>query len=123
MTERQMTQTVTLSDGRTLRLVGDVNALCDYERVMKAAGFDPMRELQAMDSGAGAGFSGLRALFWAFAQEHQPDLSLRDCGAILHREGALIAQAVAASMAQAMPEPDGDGESGAELGKTRPQAA
>jgi hypothetical protein len=123
MAERQMIQTVTLSDGRTLRLVGDVNALCDFERVMKAAGFDPMRELQDMDTGAGAGFSALRALFWAFAQEHHPDLTLRDCGAILHREGRAIADAVTATMARAMPDADPDGGAGSAQEKTPPQTA
>jgi hypothetical protein len=77
MTERAAIITVHLPDGQVLQLVGDANAICDFERVMVQAGFDPQAELQRYEAGTGAVFSTVRALFWAFAQTHHPDLTDR----------------------------------------------
>lgn len=125
MTERHAIEGLTLSDGRVLKLVGDMNALCDFERVMNAAGFDATRELERFENGGG-GFSVTRALFWAFAQEHHPDLTLRECGSIIQAEGKKLVDALASTMDRAMPPPSegADGApAGVSPGKTPPQKA
>jgi len=82
--------------------------------------------LQSFEAGRGGGFSVSRALFWAFAQEHQPELTLRECGRIIQSEGARAVDAVIAAMQRAMPaaEPGvGDADPVAAPGKTPPQTA
>ncbi len=112
MTERAATIPVHLPDGQVYRLVGDINAICEFERVMVQAGFEPQAELARYSAASGAVFSVTRALFWAFAQAHHPDLTLRQAGSLLGLHGPVIGAAVGQVFAAAMPANEGGTDPG-----------
>lgn len=79
---------LTLSDGRTLTLVLDFNALVEAERAYGK----PLPHLLA-DSVTG--FAGAnRALFWGSLQAKHSDITMADATAILGRDMALIVKAM-----------------------------
>ncbi|MFW6079005.1 MAG: hypothetical protein ACODAE_05250 [Gemmatimonadota bacterium] len=94
--------------GETRRLRYDFNALCDLEDALG-------RPLSALSEDS-AGFREIRAMLWAGLIHEDPDLTLRDAGALLGRHiedgGRLeaVGEATERAMARAGFETGEDGE-------------
>lgn len=102
-------------DGETYRLVGDMNALMDFEREF---GVNAFTLLNGGENGA-VELSATHSvgLFWAMLQEHHPDMTLRAAGKLLPYGMGQMQQA----LALAFPEPEASPAGGeAEKPKARP---
>ena len=65
-------------DGKTWRLVCDMNALADFEVMF---GVNALEVLDGDPKKLSATY--MRGLFWAMLQEHHPDVSVREAGKLL----------------------------------------
>ncbi|SDX81296.1 hypothetical protein [Roseicitreum antarcticum] len=104
------TVVVTLSDGSALHLRFDINAVCDFEEVMTAGGFDATRELHRMETSVRPTVSAVRAMVYASAREKRPDLTLRHVGDLLRTDGEALVKAAREAMQRAAPDPAPEGE-------------
>lgn len=102
------------AEGRTYRLVGDMNALADFE-----ASFN-VNVMTLMEGNmADLSVTHLRGLFWAMLLEHQPQITLRDAGKLLKYGMTSLEAAIRMAFPDA---PTGAADSGADdAGK--PQAS
>lgn len=112
---------VPLSDGTALYLEASFNALCEFERVMVAEGFDPNLETERLMAGAGL-LSSIRAMTWACARLRHPGLTLLQSGALLQRDGPALRAGLLRALGLSSPDPE-DADSDAAPGKPTPPSA
>ena len=109
-----------VSDGRTLKLVFDMNTWADAEE-------ETGRSLQELMSGIQTNSLSAkhqRALFWCALKEHQPEITLRDAGSVFVELAEAMAKALEAALPAAAAEPTGDGgEAGGDAAADPPMKA
>jgi len=98
-------------DGTSYSLHFTANGMCELE---EAAGCNAMAFLKRLEASAAENlsFGDVRLLFWAGLQEHHPEMSVRDAGALMTAMGG-IAKAMeltGQAVADSMPKPDEGGE-------------
>ena len=98
-------------DGTSYALHFTANGMCELE---DAAGCNAMAFLSRMEVQAAGdlSFGDVRLLFWAGLQEHHPDMTVRDAGALMTELGG-IAKAMeltGQAVADSMPKPDDGGK-------------
>lgn len=120
MTDRSETIALVLPDGRRFTLRPDVNALCEYERFLRAAGLDPLIELERIPEPGGAPFTVMRALLAAFCHEQHPEMTLAEAGRVLSAYPDLAGSAVGAGIRVAMPAKAASAEAEADAPAEKP---
>lgn len=94
---------VTLADGRTLRLRRDFNALAEAEAAVGVR----MDEITRIIQSGGPVMKFTRALFWGALQAHHPEIALVEAGEILMSDGEAISTAMAGAAAGGEARPEG----------------
>lgn len=105
--------------GKVWSLHYTTNGMCELE---SAAGCGAMQFLQRLEttSAQSLSFGDVRLLFWAGLQEHHPEVTVRDAGALITDLGG-IGQAMdltGQAVADSLPEPDSGVDE--KKAKTRP---
>jgi hypothetical protein len=94
---------LTLSDGRSLTLVLDFDALVEAEGAYR-------KPLGALMADASAGFVGaVRALLYGALRSHHPEMSLRDAGDLFSTDADAIKDALAHAGDAAFPKEGKEG--------------
>lgn len=86
-------------EGKEYTLVLDFNAMCEFEA---ATGKNAFETIQAFETGA-VSASDLRALMWSTLVADQPEITLREAGALLSAAPDAIQKALAAAAPDAEP--------------------
>ena len=98
-------------DGTSYSLHFTANGMCELE---DAAGCNAMAFLKRLESSAAdnLSFGDVRLLFWAGLQEHHPEMSVRDAGALITEMGGIATalDLTGQAVADSMPKPDKGGE-------------
>lgn len=97
-------------DGRVWVLVYDANAFCEIEDALGV----PIAQLDARL--ADGRVKDLRAVLWAGLLARQPDITLREAGALLAPKA--MGEAIMAAIRKAMPEEEPSGNGAAAAGGT-----
>ncbi|WP_136441634.1 GTA-gp10 family protein [Pacificoceanicola onchidii] len=94
-------------DGETYSLQYTANGMCELE---DAVGCTAMAFLNKLESAgeANLSFKDIRLLFWAGLQEHHPNMSVREAGALMTKAGGIAAamEMTGKAVADSMPKPD-----------------
>lgn len=101
----------TLKSGAKVKMVFDMNTWADAEEETGLTVHQLVEGLQNKTLSA----KHQRALFWCAVKEHQPDLTLREAGAMFIE----LAEALEKAMKASMPEPE---EAGADATQDPPKA-
>ncbi|WP_118138789.1 GTA-gp10 family protein, partial [Oceanicella sp. SM1341] len=92
MANRLLGETELTVGGRTLRLVMDFNALCEFE---EATGRNAVTSAGAFEAGT-LTMRELRAFMWAALRRYHPETSLQDAGDLLGSHGEALGRAMGA---------------------------
>jgi hypothetical protein len=97
-------------DGASYSLHFTANGMCELEA---AAGCSAMAFLKRLEASAGddLSFGDVRLLFWAGLQEHHPDMTVRDAGALMTDMGGIATamELTGRAVADSMPKPNEGG--------------
>lgn len=83
-------------DGKPVRLVLDMNAVCHFDEQTGQNFFDVVRTWEAGNGLPAARY--LRAVIYAALQEHHPDMTLRDAGRIMSGDMTIFGDLMTAAM-------------------------
>jgi Phage tail tube protein, GTA-gp10 len=97
--------------GSSYSLHFTANGMCELE---DAAGCSAMAFLKRLEASAAddLSFGDVRLLFWAGLQEHHPELTVRDAGALMTSVGGIggAMELAGRAVAESMPKPDDGGD-------------
>lgn len=100
------------ANGQTYRLVGDMNALADFEQA-----FDGLNAMKLLEGDlADLSVRHARGLFWAMLLEHQPNITIREAGRLFQFGMSAMQDAIKAAF------PEIESENGSDVAE-KPEAS